>query len=165
MHPETLAKPCRIYAPVGGYRDLLAYLVRRLLENGANTSFVNRLADDAAPIAIIVADPVARAAAPAEKANQLIKPPPELFAPERRNSLGVALFEPSVRSPLLRAMRIALASPAAANPIVSGKEVDVGGEVSWINSPHDRSVDPLRPAQVGGRPPNAARSFTVAIDD
>ena len=111
VHPETLAKPCRIYAPVGGYRDLLAYLVRRLLENGANTSFVNRLADDAAPIAIIVADPVARAAAPAEKANQLIKPPPELFAPERRNSLGVALFEPSVRSPLLRAMRIALASP------------------------------------------------------
>ena len=139
VHAETLAKPCRIYAPVGGYRDLLAYLVRRLLENGANTSFVNRLADDAAPIAIIVADPVARAAAPAEKANQLIKPPPELFAPDRRNSLGVALFEPSVRSPLLRAMRIALASPAAANPIVSGKEVDVGGEVSWINSPHDRS--------------------------
>ena len=51
VRPETLAKPCRIYAPVGGYRDLLAYLVRRLLENGANTSFVNRLADDAAPIA------------------------------------------------------------------------------------------------------------------
>jgi RHH-type proline utilization regulon transcriptional repressor/proline dehydrogenase/delta 1-pyrroline-5-carboxylate dehydrogenase len=43
VHPEALAKPCRIYAPVGGHRDLLAYLVRRLLENGANTSFVNRL--------------------------------------------------------------------------------------------------------------------------
>ena len=64
VHPEGLGKPCRIYAPVGGYRDLLAYLVRRLLENGANTSFVNRLADDAAPIAAIVADPVEKAAAP-----------------------------------------------------------------------------------------------------
>ena len=63
VRPESLGKPCRIYAPVGGHRDLLAYLVRRLLENGANTSFVNRLADDAAPIATIVADPVEKAAA------------------------------------------------------------------------------------------------------
>ena len=75
VHPEQLGKPCRIYAPVGGYRDLLAYLVRRLLENGANTSFVNRLADDAAPIAAIVADPVEKAAALPEKANPLIPPP------------------------------------------------------------------------------------------
>ena len=51
-------QPCRIYAPVGSHEDLLAYLVRRLLENGANTSFVNRLADDAAPIDEIIADPV-----------------------------------------------------------------------------------------------------------
>ena len=63
VRPESLGKPCRIYAPVGGHRDLLAYLVRRLLENGANTSFVNRLADDEAPIATIVADPVEKAAA------------------------------------------------------------------------------------------------------
>ena len=138
VHPEALGKPCRIYAPVGGYRDLLAYLVRRLLENGANTSFVNRLADDAAPIAAIVADPVEKAAALPDKANPLIKPPPELFAPERRNSLGLPLFEPSVRAPLLRAMEAALASPEAANPIVSGEEVEEGGEVSWITSPHDR---------------------------
>ena len=138
VHPEALGKPCRIYAPVGGYRDLLAYLVRRLLENGANTSFVNRLADDAAPIAAIVADPVEKAAALPDKPNPLIKPPPELFAPERRNSLGLPLFEPSVRAPLLRAMEAALASPEAANPIVSGEEVEEGGEVSWITSPHDR---------------------------
>ena len=58
VRPESVGKPCRIYAPVGGHRDLLAYLVRRLLENGANTSFVNRLADDEAPIEAIVADPV-----------------------------------------------------------------------------------------------------------
>ena len=99
VHPEALGKPCRIYAPVGGHRDLLAYLVRRLLENGANTSFVNRLADDAAPIAAIVADPVEKAALLPAKANPLIPPPPDLFMPERLNSLGLPLFEPTVREP------------------------------------------------------------------
>ena len=129
VQPESLGKPCRIYAPVGGYRDLLAYLVRRLLENGANTSFVNRLADDAAPISAIVADPVEKAAALPEKANPLIPPPPKLFLPGRRNSLGLPLFESTVRVPLLRAMDEALASQATANPIVSGEEVEEGGEV------------------------------------
>ncbi len=99
VHPEALGKPCRIYAPVGGHRDLLAYLVRRLLENGANTSFVNRLADDAAPIAAIVADPVEKAAALPEKANPLIPPPPKLYAPARKNSLGLPLWETSIRAP------------------------------------------------------------------
>ncbi len=140
VHPEALGKPCRIYAPVGGHRDLLAYLVRRLLENGANTSFVNRLADDAAPIAAIVADPIEKAASLPEKANPLIPLPPDLFMPERLNSLGLPLFEPTVRLPLLQEMTDALASPAAAGPIVSGEEIGEGGEVSWITSPHDRRV-------------------------
>ncbi len=56
-----LGRACRIYAPVGEHEDLLAYLVRRLLENGANTSFVNRLADDELPVAEIIQDPVERA--------------------------------------------------------------------------------------------------------
>ena len=60
---QASAAPCRIYAPVGGHEDLLAYLVRRLLENGANTSFVNRLADDEAPVAEIIRDPVEAASA------------------------------------------------------------------------------------------------------
>ena len=58
---ETIDRSCRIYAPVGGHEDLLAYLVRRLLENGANTSFINRLADDELPIADIIKDPVKQA--------------------------------------------------------------------------------------------------------
>jgi RHH-type proline utilization regulon transcriptional repressor/proline dehydrogenase/delta 1-pyrroline-5-carboxylate dehydrogenase len=140
VHPESLGKPCRIYAPVGGHRDLLAYLVRRLLENGANTSFVNRLADDAAPIASIVADPVERAAVLPEKANPLIPPPPKLFAPARKNSLGLPLWEPTIRAPLLRSIERALEKPAKAAPIVSGKELETGGEVVEISSPHDRSV-------------------------
>jgi RHH-type transcriptional regulator, proline utilization regulon repressor / proline dehydrogenase / delta 1-pyrroline-5-carboxylate dehydrogenase len=60
----------RIYAPVGTHEDLLAYLVRRLLENGANTSFVNRLADDDAPVSEIVADPVEQLAAFASAAER-----------------------------------------------------------------------------------------------
>ena len=140
VHRERLGKPCRIYAPVGGYRDLLPYLVRRLLENGANTSFVNRLADGQAPISAIVADPVEKAARLADKANPLIPAPPALFSPERRNSVGLALFEPSVRVRLLSAMREALASGATANPIVCGEEVEEGGEVVQVTSPHDRRV-------------------------
>ncbi len=139
VRPEALGKPCRIYAPVGGHQDLLAYLVRRLLENGANTSFVNRIADDAAPVAAIIADPVEKAASLKPKANPLIPRPPDLFGPERRNSLGLPLWEPSVREPLLDAIKQTLALPAKASPIVSGEEV-TGGEVVEITSPHDRSV-------------------------
>jgi RHH-type proline utilization regulon transcriptional repressor/proline dehydrogenase/delta 1-pyrroline-5-carboxylate dehydrogenase len=140
VRPESLGKPCRIYAPVGGHRDLLAYLVRRLLENGANTSFVNRLADDAAPIETIVADPVERAASLSKKANPLIPVPPDLFRPERKNSLGLALWDDATREPLVAAMERSLARPATANPIVAGSEIEDGGEVAWITSPHDRQV-------------------------
>ena len=65
---DKLDRPCRVYAPVGSHEDLLAYLVRRLLENGANTSFVNRLVDERAPIAEIVADPVTASRGAAEQA-------------------------------------------------------------------------------------------------
>ena len=140
VRPEALGKPCRIYAPVGGHRDLLAYLVRRLLENGANTSFVNRLADDKAPLEAIVADPVEKAASLPDKANPLIPLPPDLFLPERKNSLGLPFWEGSVREPLLRSMQGALANPAEANPIVAGQEIREGGDVTWITSPHDRFV-------------------------
>ena len=57
---EAMGIPCRVYAPVGSHEDLLAYLVRRLLENGANTSFVNRIVDEKAPLDEIVADPIVR---------------------------------------------------------------------------------------------------------
>ena len=139
IRPEALGKPCRIYAPVGGHKELLAYLVRRLLENGANASFVNRLADDEAPIAAIVADPVEKAARITPKANPLIPVPPALFLPDRQNSLGLPLFEDAVRAPLLRAMEKTLAEPAKAGPIVSGKET-LSGEAVEITSPQDRRV-------------------------
>jgi RHH-type proline utilization regulon transcriptional repressor/proline dehydrogenase/delta 1-pyrroline-5-carboxylate dehydrogenase len=89
--PEKLNRPCRIYAPVGTHETLLAYLVRRLLENGANTSFVNRIADPATPLEELVADPVAAAAAvtPLGAPHEKIALPRALFGAARVNSAGV----------------------------------------------------------------------------
>nr|WP_295370323.1 bifunctional proline dehydrogenase/L-glutamate gamma-semialdehyde dehydrogenase PutA [uncultured Sphingosinicella sp.] len=81
----------RIYAPVGGHRDLLAYLVRRLLENGANSSFVHQLADEKLTDADILADPVKKIAAVGGTRHPRIPLPKELFAPERDNSQGIDL--------------------------------------------------------------------------
>jgi RHH-type proline utilization regulon transcriptional repressor/proline dehydrogenase/delta 1-pyrroline-5-carboxylate dehydrogenase len=91
--PEKLNRPCRIYAPVGTHETLLAYLVRRLLENGANTSFVHRLADPAVPVAELVADPVAVASAivPPGAPHPKLKLPRDLYAPVRLNSAGLDL--------------------------------------------------------------------------
>jgi len=88
-----LDRPCRIYAPVGTHETLLAYLVRRLLENGANTSFVNRIADPAVGIDELIADPVEAA----ERMNPPGAPHPKivlpraLYARERINSAGLDL--------------------------------------------------------------------------
>jgi len=77
---------CRIYAPVGAHRDLLAYLVRRLLENGANSSFVNQIVDENVPPEVVAADPFA--AFDRGGSNRAVVPPADLFAPERRNARG-----------------------------------------------------------------------------
>ena len=86
-----LGKPCRIYAPVGSHETLLPYLVRRLLENGANSSFVNRLVDDAVSVAELVADPLAQVVEQGGARHPGIPLPPDLFGMERRNSCGVDL--------------------------------------------------------------------------
>ena len=96
-----LARPCRIYAPVGSHETLLAYLVRRLLENGANTSFVNRIGDASVPVAELVADPVDEVMQIATQEGRLGAPHPriplphDLFAGEgrqaRANSQGLNL--------------------------------------------------------------------------
>jgi RHH-type transcriptional regulator, proline utilization regulon repressor / proline dehydrogenase / delta 1-pyrroline-5-carboxylate dehydrogenase len=78
-----LGRPCRVYAPVGTHETLLAYLVRRLLENGANTSFVNRIGDAAVPVAELVADPVAEARQIALEAGQLGAPHPKIPLPRQ----------------------------------------------------------------------------------
>ncbi len=86
--------PCRVYAPVGKYEDLLPYLVRRLLENGANTSFVNRVIDTKESIDDIVANPVAKVAAWKDKAHPQIPLPQAIYGDTRKNSLGLDLTNP-----------------------------------------------------------------------
>ncbi|PTB21605.1 trifunctional transcriptional regulator/proline dehydrogenase/L-glutamate gamma-semialdehyde dehydrogenase [Trinickia symbiotica] len=90
---DKLNRPCRIYAPVGTHETLLAYLVRRLLENGANTSFVNRIADETVPVASLVGDPVEEASkiAPLGAPHAKIPLPRELYGAERVNSMGLDL--------------------------------------------------------------------------
>jgi len=94
---EKLDRPCRVYAPVGSHETLLAYLVRRLLENGANTSFVNRVADVSVPIDALVVDPVdtARAIQPLGAPHDRIAQPRALYGTERANSRGLDLTSES----------------------------------------------------------------------
>ncbi len=82
---------CRVYAPVGAHRDLLPYLVRRLLENGANTSFVNRLVDASLPAASVATDPVSTIESTFQTEHSDLVLPPGLFGAVRRNSRGVNL--------------------------------------------------------------------------
>jgi RHH-type proline utilization regulon transcriptional repressor/proline dehydrogenase/delta 1-pyrroline-5-carboxylate dehydrogenase len=91
--PQT---PVRVYAPVGSHKELLAYLVRRLLENGANSSFVNRIADEQVPLDALVRDPVAELSALAIRRNPSIPLPDAIFGPGRRNSAGLDLSDPLV---------------------------------------------------------------------
>lgn len=130
---------CRIYAPVGGHEDLLGYLVRRLLENGANTSFVNRLADDDTPISEIIADPVEIAERERVDARrvELIEKPRAIFEPQRKASAGLPLTEASVRRPLVDAITATLKTPFAAGPIVAGEKTVGGDSATLVVSPHD----------------------------
>ena len=126
--------PVRIYAPVGGHKDLLAYLVRRLLENGANSSFVNRMADAEVPVAELVGDPVVELAALEPKRNPAILLPGDIF-PGRRNSKGVDLADPLVRGPLLAELdEMARDNDWESAPTVEHKR---GSKPEPITSPYD----------------------------
>ncbi|MGX7925063.1 bifunctional proline dehydrogenase/L-glutamate gamma-semialdehyde dehydrogenase PutA [Tsuneonella sp. HG094] len=124
----------RIYAPVGGHKDLLAYLVRRLLENGANSSFVNRMADADVPVSELTGDPVAELAGLSPKRNPSIPLPAEIFG-NRANSAGVDLADPLVRAPLLERLG-ALANREWSAVPTFGEE----GGATPITSPIDGSL-------------------------
>jgi RHH-type proline utilization regulon transcriptional repressor/proline dehydrogenase/delta 1-pyrroline-5-carboxylate dehydrogenase len=84
---------CRVYAPVGFHEDLLAYLVRRLLENGANSSFVNAIVDDSQPVESLLEDPVERTQRLQVRENKQISMPVDLYAPDRANSRGFDIYD------------------------------------------------------------------------
>ncbi|MDR9892259.1 trifunctional transcriptional regulator/proline dehydrogenase/L-glutamate gamma-semialdehyde dehydrogenase [Pseudenterobacter timonensis] len=127
-----LNRPCRIYAPVGTHETLLAYLVRRLLENGANTSFVNRIADSTLPLDELVADPVQAVEKLAAQEGQFGLPHPkiplprELYGKGRINSAGLDLANEhrlaSLSSALLNsALQKWQAKPLLAQPVEDGE--------------------------------------------
>lgn len=133
--------PCRIYAPVGSHEDLLPYLVRRLLENGANSSFVNRIVDDKAPIASLVEDPVSKARQYLDKINQNIPLPADIFLPERQNSQGLDFTDRAMVAALQEQFAQLDMAHWRAAPIVAGNQYqELSGRVVYSPQKRDRVI-------------------------
>jgi RHH-type proline utilization regulon transcriptional repressor/proline dehydrogenase/delta 1-pyrroline-5-carboxylate dehydrogenase len=130
-HPDLAY---RTYAPVGSHRDLLAYLVRRLLENGANSSFVALAADDAVPVATLLRRPADVVATADNAAHPHIPAPRDLYQPQRKNSRGIEFGERAALGELLAAIATKTA-PVAAAPVINGKTI--AGAAQNILSPID----------------------------
>lgn len=128
--------PCRVYAPVGSHQDLLPYLVRRLLENGANTNFVNRLQNDKVPIDEMLVDPVDYVAALADKKHPKIPLPRDIYG-DRPNSWGIEFAHTPVSQVLLAKVEAAANRLYTASPLIAGKAV-TGSTSSKITDPADR---------------------------
>lgn len=133
--PGKWGRACRVYAPVGSHEELLAYLVRRLLENGANSSFVNRIADERLPIEQLVADPVEKAAALAVKPHPGIPLPRNLFGAARANSEGLDMNDKPTLDSLRRAIEHSTTEHYEAAPLIGGKAVK--GKSSKVCAPAD----------------------------
>lgn len=137
IDPDKFGHPCRVYGPVGSHEDLLPYLVRRLLENGANTSFVNRIVDESIAVADIVADPITVTRKTECKPHPSIFAPAELFGDERRNSAGFNFADQKALRTLMRSMQKSAGRVAIASPIVGGTAL-TGVELAILN-PADTS--------------------------
>ncbi|MDZ3837448.1 MAG: bifunctional proline dehydrogenase/L-glutamate gamma-semialdehyde dehydrogenase PutA [Rhodospirillales bacterium] len=157
---DGIGVPCRIYAPVGRHEDLLAYLVRRLLENGANSSFVNRIQDDRLPIDEIIADPVARVRGLACIPHPRIFEPRAMFLPERLNSTGIDLGDRTRLARLADEMSQACRRPWQAGPIVAGCEA--GDAAQPVVSPADHGREVGRVAEAGPEHLDAALAAAAA---
>ena len=138
---DKLNVACRVYAPVGSHEDLLPYLVRRLLENGANSSFVNRIADETLPPADLVADPVATVDAYDSKPHPRIPQPLDLFrsyGEDRNNSMGANLANDDTLSALAASINAAV-KDWQATPLVPGVEASgLKSLPQGVTNPADR---------------------------
>ncbi|MDG6276433.1 bifunctional proline dehydrogenase/L-glutamate gamma-semialdehyde dehydrogenase PutA [Glaesserella parasuis] len=156
---HNLNVQCRIYAPVGSYQTLLAYLVRRLLENGANSSFVNQIVDENLSIDDLACDPVAKAQITEGTMHPKIPLPVKLFAEQRQNSKGYDLTD-AIHLKTLEAELNQLASRQyRAEPQIAGEKTE---------NLHSRQVhNPANIAEVVGEVIEAtendvAKAFAVA---
>ncbi|MGI9225736.1 MAG: bifunctional proline dehydrogenase/L-glutamate gamma-semialdehyde dehydrogenase PutA [Woeseiaceae bacterium] len=141
IDPEKHDRPCRVYAPVGNHEDLLPYLVRRLLENGSNTSFVNKIIDESIDVQDIIADPLQVAASHDFLPHDKIPRPVDIFQPERDNSHGFNLADRNVSRKLLSDLEEAASRPILGKPIVGGNE---------LPGTEEPSVNPANTSQVVG---------------
>ena len=121
----------RIYAPVGNHKDLLPYLVRRLLENGANSSFVNQLLDEAVSIDEITADPIGLTLANTPAANPKIRAPRDLFSGVRLSAYGIDLTQADTERDQSEALDVA--EPYKASSLLEGEPI--GFEEATIHNP------------------------------
>jgi len=134
---DKLGKPCRIYAPVGSHETLLAYLVRRLLENGANSSFVNQIVDENVPIDALVADPLAVAKKLGGEPHPNIPLPRHMFGAERENSAGVDLANENTLRELDAQFQSLASRQWQAAPLLAGSTV-IAAKAAEIRNPADR---------------------------
>lgn len=171
LRKQTGAR-CRIYAPVGAHRDLLAYLVRRLLENGANSSFVNQIVDERVTPEVIAQDPLAAVEALGDAvANSRIPRPAAIFGPDRRAAQGWDLTDPvtvaaldAARAPFLThswtagpMIAVAVDADAVMREVRNPATGEVVGSVVDAGAAH---VDAAVGAAVAAQPDWAARPVT-----
>ena len=128
----------RIYAPVGNHKDLLPYLVRRLLENGANSSFVHRLVDARCPISDLVQHPAELLASRKSLANPYINLPGQLFGAERKNSFGFNIEIEQEWAQLEALMQPFAERPWQAGPIINGETLKTGN-TRTVTAPYQRT--------------------------
>jgi RHH-type proline utilization regulon transcriptional repressor/proline dehydrogenase/delta 1-pyrroline-5-carboxylate dehydrogenase len=134
---DKLRTPCRIYAPVGSHETLLAYLVRRLLENGANSSFVNQIVDEKVSIDSLIADPFAVAQTLGGEPHGNIPLPRDLYGAERKNSTGVDLSNENVLRDIGAALERFGSQQWHASPLLAALS-DPTGQARAVMSPADR---------------------------
>jgi RHH-type proline utilization regulon transcriptional repressor/proline dehydrogenase/delta 1-pyrroline-5-carboxylate dehydrogenase len=154
--------PCRVYAPVGRHKDLLPYLVRRLLENGANTSFVNRFVHAEQSVDELIQDPVAQARTlGATIRHPRITLPRDLFEPVRENSAGLNLHDPLELSALATDLRAAATADWQAAPFVAGKSETGDAQPTHDPSYPDRVIGSVVPAntEIASRALASAHAF------
>ena len=139
IDPDKFDGACRVYAPVGSHEDLLPYLVRRLLENGANTSFVNRIVDKSIDVNDIVSDPIEESRNEGLMPHPAIAAPSDIFAPDRKNSAGYNIPDRRVARELLGEMQAAMQKTRNACATVGGKKI-TGEAIPSVNPADDQEI-------------------------
>ncbi|HWZ49371.1 MAG TPA: trifunctional transcriptional regulator/proline dehydrogenase/L-glutamate gamma-semialdehyde dehydrogenase [Herbaspirillum sp.] len=158
---DKLNMPCRIYAPVGSHETLLAYLVRRLLENGANSSFVNQLVDADVAIDALLADPVASTIRLHGAPHQAIALPADLYGAARRNSAGLDLSDEQTLRTLSGALSVFGKRQWRAMPLPGNASLHAIEAPVELRNPADRNdlVGIVREADAG----DVERALALAV--